>query len=330
MGQDITGLHHVGHVVRDLPTAVDTYRRLGFTLPSPAYPALPTAPGRPARALGAANTHIRLRRNFLEIVSVIDDGQPIPDDAQVIPLNVPDDKLPGVLAAVRGTVANLGHCLDRFQGAHILMLDSPDLDRAAARLSTAGVGHGGVHLVQRPVETVEGTRTEPVRYLEIDSAEPDAARGRLPEGRVGLAENHAGGSAPWPAHANGAVDLVECLLGVPDEALPGFQRRYETYLGRPAEACGPTRRFRLDDATITVIAASALPDLLPGEHPPALPAIVGYTVAVHDTARTEQHLRAAGVPHHRTRTGEIVVPAGEARGVTIIFRRVSRCGRVSR
>jgi hypothetical protein len=317
MGQDIIGLHHVGHLVQDMPTVVDTYRRLGFTLPPPAYPALPTAPGQPTRALGAANTHIYLRRNFIEIVSVIDDGQPLPDDAQVIPLNVPDDKLPGVLAAVRGTVANLVACLDRFEGVHILMLDSPDIDRAAARLRTAGVGHGGVHLVQRPVDTVEGTRTESVRYLEIDSDEPGATRGRLPEGRVGLAENHAGDTHQRPAHANGAVDLVECLLCVPDAALPGFQRRYETYLGRPAEPCGPTRSvFHLDDATVTVVAASALPD----ERPPALPAIVGYTVSVHDTAQTEQHLQAAEVPHHKSPTGEIVVPASEAHGVAITFR----------
>ena len=321
MGQDIIGLHHVGHLVQDMSTAVETYRRLGFTLPPPAYPALPTAPGQPTQALGAANTHIYLRRNFIEIASIINEGQPIPDDAHVIPLNVPDDKLLGVLTAVRGTVANLAACLDRFEGMHILMLDSPDIGRAATRLNTAGVGHGGIHLVQRPVNTVEGTRTESVRYLEIDSDKPGATRGRLPEGRVGLAENHAGDTQQRPAHANGAVNLVDCLLCVPDEALSGFQRRYETYLGRPAEQCGPTRSlFHLYDATITMVAASTLPDLLPGEYPPALPAIVGYTVAVHDTAQTEQHLQAAKVPHQKPRTGEIVVPASEAHGVAITFR----------
>lgn len=132
MGTDLDGLHHVGMVVRDMGAAINTYRRSGFTVPPPAYPVLPTAPGAPARPVGAANTHIYLRRNFVEIRDRLRDGQPIPDDAQLIPLNVPDDKLPGLLAAARGATANLAARLDRFQGMHILIFDSPHIDRAAA------------------------------------------------------------------------------------------------------------------------------------------------------------------------------------------------------
>jgi hypothetical protein len=65
------------------------------------------------------------------------------------------------------------------------MFDSPDIEGAAARLEANGVGHGGVHAAQRPVETADGLRMEPVRFLELDGVGP----GLVPEGRVGPAAN---------------------------------------------------------------------------------------------------------------------------------------------
>jgi hypothetical protein len=160
----------------------------------------------------------------------------------------------------------------------------------------------------------------PARYLEVNSDDPGAPPGRLPEGRLGIAENTAVDEQHQPEHANSAIDLTGCTLCVSDGALPEVVRRYEAYLGRTADRDGPTATFSLDDATVTLIAASALPDLLPGEHPPALPAFIGYTIAVHDIAQTEQHLRAATVPHTKPRPGEIFVPASEAFGTAITFR----------
>lgn len=320
MGKDIGGLHHVGLVVADMTAAISAYRRLGFTLPPPAYPTLPTTPGAPAGPIGVANTHVYLRRNFVEIVAVIKSDQPIPDDAHLIPIKIPDDKLPGLLTAVRGAATNLAACLGRFQGMHILIFDSPDIDRAAARLDATTVGHGGVHAIQRLIPTPDGTRMVPARYLEINSDDPGAPPGRLPEGRLGIAENTAVDEQQPPEHANSAVELIGCTLCVPDGALPEVVRRYEAYLGRPADRNGPTATFHLDDATVTLVAASALPGLRPDERPPALPAFIGYTIAVHDIAQTEHHLRAAAVPHTKPRPGEIFVPAGEAFGTAITFR----------
>ncbi|SCL49284.1 Glyoxalase-like domain-containing protein [Micromonospora citrea] len=315
MGDDIGGLHHVGLVAADMSAAVETYRRLGFTVPPPACPALPAAPGALARPVGAANTHVYLRRNFVEIVTPVGDGQPLPDDSRTIPIEVPDDRLPGLLAAVRGAAANLAACLDRFPGLHILIFDSPDIDRAARRLDAVGVGHGGVHAIQRPIETGDGTRMVPARYLEFDGDVPGAPSGRLPEGRLGIAENAPVDGEQRPTHANGAVDLVGCTLCVADDELPEAARRYETYLGRAARRAGPTATFDLDDATLTLVAASAVPG-----GPPALPGFAGYTIAVRDLTQTEDHLRAAGVPHARPRAGEIAVPASAALGATIAFR----------
>ncbi|GAA3466087.1 VOC family protein [Nonomuraea roseola] len=328
MGHDIDGLHHVGHVVRDMERALERYRLLGFTLPPAAYPALPGAAGAPAEPFGAGNTHAYFPRDFVELVTVVDDASgAVPADAHLVPLRVPDDKLPAVMAAVRGTAENLAACLRRFEGTHILMFDSPDVEGAAGRLEAGGVGHGGVHAVQRPVETAEGTWMEPVRYLEIDGDDPAMPRGRVPEGRVGLAESPSAELVDAQRrvdHPNGAIGLAECVLCVADGGLAEAERRYENYLGRPARGDALTRVFDLGGAKVVLVAASALDRLLPGERAPALPAFVAYGVAVRDLSATERFLRGSGLPLVRSAGGDLFVPAAQALGVAIVFRQASR------
>lgn len=164
----------------------------------------------------------------------------------------------------------------------------------------------------------------PARYIKINSDEPGAPPGRLPEGGLGIAENIVVDEMQQPEHANSAIEPIGCTLCVADGALPEVERRYEAYLGRVADRNGPTATDHLDDATVTLVAASALPDLLPNERPPALPAFVGYTIGVHDIAQTEHHLREAMVLHTKPRSGEIVVPASEALGAAITFRPTPR------
>lgn len=53
----ITGLHHVGLVVRDITEARSAYARLGFVVPPTTFPALPPALGAAPQAFGAGNTH---------------------------------------------------------------------------------------------------------------------------------------------------------------------------------------------------------------------------------------------------------------------------------
>ncbi|WP_236004834.1 VOC family protein [Nonomuraea antri] len=235
---DVQGLHHVGHVVQDMGEAMERYRRLGFTVPAPAYPVLPREPGGPAEPFGVANTHVYFSGAFVELVAVLpESGGRALDGARPIPLRVPDDKLPGLVAAVRATAANITSFLRRFQGLHIMIADTRDLDRVAARLTGDGVSHGGVHAVQRPVETSSGTRMEPARYLEI--SDPELGAGRVPEGRIGFAENAPSDGLDQQRqteHPNGATGLVECVLCVPDAELAELTRRYTTYYGPPETA----------------------------------------------------------------------------------------------
>ncbi|NUW43396.1 VOC family protein [Nonomuraea rhodomycinica] len=327
MGDDVTGLHHVGHIVRDMSKATELYRRLGFIVSAPAYPVLPRVAGGPAEPFGVANSHVRFPRAFVELVAAVDDAGAMPGDARPIPLRVPDDKLPGLRAAIHATAGSIRSFLQRFQGLHIMIADTPDIDGVAARLTAAGVGHGGVHAVQRPVETATGTATEPARYLEI--SDPDLPAGRVPEGRLGFAQNAPAAAVQdrrHTEHPNGATGLAACLLCVADPELPELERRYGTYFGPPRDS--PTRDGRTPDgrvtcfdrANVTVVAASALAELLPGERPAALPAFAGYAVSVRDIKLTERLLRDNDVPIARTGPGELFVPADAALGTAIVFR----------
>ncbi|MFC5817311.1 VOC family protein [Nonomuraea harbinensis] len=348
MGDDINGLHHVGHIVRDLGEAMERYRQLGFAVGTPAYPVLQGLSGGAAEPVGVANAHVYFPGDFVELVAVVDAGR-MPGAARPIPLRVPDDKLAGLAAAVRATAANIVTFLDRFQGVHIVIADTSDIDGLAARLTAAGVGHGGVHAIQRPVETPTGITMEPARYVEISAP---GLPGSVPEGRIGFAQN-APVAVPdrHPAHPNGATGLIGCVLCVDDQALPDLTHRYSTYFGRPwddfrqtAGAPGGTRgdlgpvvgdlggarddlgraagglvvRFRR--AGVTVVGASALDGLLPGERPAGLPGFVAYAVSVRDLDATERLLRGNGVPVVGSGPGEVFVPADAALGVAVVFR----------
>ena len=72
-GATVSHLHHVGHVVRDIGPAIALYRRMGFVVPPPSFPALAPGPGQAVRAFGVGNTHLSFRNSFVELVTVIGD-----------------------------------------------------------------------------------------------------------------------------------------------------------------------------------------------------------------------------------------------------------------
>lgn len=313
MGSDVSGLHHVGLVVDDMAAAMETLRRLGFALPEPSYPAIAPYEGAPPRPFGAANTHADFRRNFLELATYVKPGEAdrVPAGATIVPLQAPPEVLPAVVRQIESTSARLATYLDRFQGAHILMLSAPDVAAVATRLTAAHVRHSGVSTVQRPVHTPTGTRVESIDVLELDDADN-------PEGRVGVVgdlDPDIQGTRVL-SHPNGAVELVGATVCADD--VDAVLARYATYLDRPA---GPDRVFDLNGATLAVVSPSDLDALLPGERPAALPAITAYTVAVADLAVTAELLRGNGVPHRPTARGDLFVPAESALGTAVVFRR---------
>ncbi|WP_433273857.1 VOC family protein [Actinosynnema sp. CS-041913] len=321
MGFDITGLHHIGHVVRDMAEALALYRRLGFAVPPPGYPTMAPHEGAEPVPFGAANTHADFARDFLELATVVRADSEIPADAKLVPLLAPPDVLPVLLERIGSTSANLAVCLDRFEGLHILMFSSADIDTTAERLAGAGVRHGGVNTVQRPVRTDAGTTMETVRYLEIDGDRP----GTEAEGRIGVVADLDPDiqGTRLLEHPNGAVALLEAVVCVAADELDAVTARYTAYLDRTAEHDGVTRMFDLGVARLNLVADGDLGTLLPGERPLALPALVGFTVGVRDVAVTGRLLRDNGIATRRTAAGDVFVPADAAMGAAIVFRDVS-------
>ena len=310
MNNEIGYLHHVGHVVRDIEKAQELYQKLGFICSAPAYPTLSRNAGEPARPFGAANMHATFVRNFVEIMAVVTEESHLPDDAHSIPLQVPPAALPRVVESIERTIAKVSASLARFEGLHILVFQTEDADESARRFDQIGVGHSGVNRVQQSHQLV------PMGVVEID-------REDVPEGRLAVAEVPASeplGAQPSPQHPNGAVDLVESILCVPDVEIEEYVERYQRYLGRVARRDGVARVFDLRESCVKLIPASWLAMMLPDEAAPTLPAFVAYVVAVHNLGSARNLLESNGLVVNAEPSGGIFVPAKVALGAAVIFR----------
>ena len=192
-------------------------------MPPPVYPALPREGGAP-EPFGAANTHAELAHGFLELATVATGD--VPPDARVIPLTSPG---PDLLAPIEATTRRLAGFLEEGEGLHILVFASADVEATAARLDAAGVSHDGVATVHAGAQTV--------RYLDA----------HVPGGRIGVATGNALGGGEVPTHPNGAEEVADVVLSVPDPELDGVRDRYERLLDRAAR-----RRVRCWRSTSTV------------------------------------------------------------------------------
>ncbi|MBY0600477.1 VOC family protein [Bacillus bingmayongensis] len=316
MKSEIKHIHHVGHVVTDMRVALDLYRKLGFICPPPAYPTIAEKEDEVPKPLGAANTHATFLHNFIEIVTIVENGERIPQDANFVPLQAPPTVLPRILENIRRTVNTISNSLSRFEGTHILCFCTSNAKDSAVQFNQDGVGHSGVNAVQRPIETEAGTQIVPLNYIEID-------REDVPEGRLAIAENPPLEILQTQAHMNhpnGAIELVEVILCVADPELGDFIKRYQRYLGRDAQTKGVTSIFDLNGAYLTIVPESRLNDILPGEVTPSLPGFIGYAVAVHDISATRKFIERNGFPVVETAEGDIFVPAFASLGTAIIFR----------
>jgi hypothetical protein len=114
----VSGIQHIGHVVRAIDGAIALYRRMGFVVPPPSFPALAPHPGEPLRAFGAGNTHINFRRTFVELVTVAHDRQHgvAAADATLVPLQAPAETLQRLTDSITETATRITHALARFQG----------------------------------------------------------------------------------------------------------------------------------------------------------------------------------------------------------------------
>ncbi len=314
MTNEIDYLHHVGHVVRDMEQALGVYHLLGFTCSHPAYPTLGRTPAEAPRPFGAGNAHVDFARNFVEVMTVVTDSNRIPAGARLVELQLPPAARESVLGTIEQTVARIALRLARFEGLHRLVFHTADIDASAARFDQNGVGHSGINAAQRELETATGVRLVPVRVIELDSQD-------VAEAQLAVADSPE--EVQPQLHPNGAVDLVESILCVADPELGAFVTRYTRYLGREARRADSGWTFELERSRLTLLPGSALGTWLPGETAPILPMIAAYTVAVRDLDLARARLEANAVPHRRTSTGDVFVPAAFALGASVIFCQVA-------
>lgn len=312
-----TGLHHAGLVVKDMDAAIETFRRLGFTVPEAAFPGLATGSGGEHQGVGAGNTHLRLDDNFIELVAVVRPDGHLGANAVMVPMEVPAERVPAVREVIARTTGRIAEALERFEGLHILALEARDLDAAADRLAASGVQHSGVSRLRQPVGTPEDTVTVPVAYLEIDET-----LGRAPEGRIALAELPDVEARRWqrnPGHPNGARRLTSVVLCVSDGEVASTVRRYEAYAGRSARSAGRHHVLELGHGSVIVVGQSDLPQNVAWAQPVDLPAFVAYEIQIEDLAATASYLDDVNIPVRRSLDGSICVAPDDALGAVIIF-----------
>ncbi len=235
------------------------------------------------RGKATGNRCIMLQHGYLELIAPVDPA--IPDVLQ--------DQLA------------------RYAGLHIIALGIEDSAATLDRLNRAGLAIPGITPLERPVD-------------EADPAGPQARFERIPlpqapEGTIQLIK-HLTREAIWQprftAHANAAVALDEVVLAVPHPAETAA--RVSRLAGLPVTP-DPAGGFMLalERGRVRMLPPEAVGSVYPGVAAPAVPAIVGMTVATADQCASLRPL-LAGVPHQAIGQGVLVQPDG-AGGAALLF-----------
>ena len=162
MQGNISGLHHVGHLVWHIEEASALYRRLGFVVPAASFPVLPARSDQPVSSLSAGNAHIEFAANFVELATVVPDvaNRP-PAGAELVMLVVPNAAMPRIREQLESTTRRLAGALSRFEGVHILVFEAADIEAARQMLCAAGVACGAVSRIRRSVRLAAAQRKFP-------------------------------------------------------------------------------------------------------------------------------------------------------------------------
>jgi catechol 2,3-dioxygenase-like lactoylglutathione lyase family enzyme len=274
----LLGIDHAIVGVRDFEAARERYGRLGFNS---------TPRGRHV-GWGTANYCVMFERGYLELLGIIDPGQFTND---------------------------LDRFLERREGLLGVVVGTRDAAAAHAAWTEAGVGPQEPKALGRLVEGEDGPVE--LRFRNV----------LLPKERVGglglFACEHLTPELlrrpAWLLHPNGARAIRSCTVVAP----------------RPAPVVEAMRRLfgaAALTATDNVVAAHTGHGVLLVAPPedavlmhPLLelperveePLWAALTVEVADPERTAAFLRLQGIPFERSPAGDVLVPPGEACGVTL-------------
>lgn len=268
-------IDHLVLAVRDLDAAAGTYERLGFRVGQ-----------RNRHPWGTENRLIQFGSSFLELITV-GDGTAIPPHA------------PGRFSFGAFVRDYLGHR----EGLAMFVLDSPDAEADAAEFSRLGIGDFEPFFFERKGQRPDGSTTR-VAFSLAFTMDPT-----LPLASFFVCQQHEPDSfwnADFQKHRNGATNVVEVTLDVPDP------HRHSEFLSR---FCGaPALGSGEDGVTVALRSAGRLR----AARENGSRAFEAFAVAVPDLRQQARLLGEAGIAFRET-ANRLAVAETDVFGVRVEF-----------
>jgi hypothetical protein len=197
-----------------------------------------------------------------------------------VTLTLPDAALARLHSSLDSLVTRLAALLDRGDGLRMMVLETHDVDSSFRALSSVGVTCRSIMRVQRPAR---GNDPSVGTAVTVASFEIDDDPASAPEARLAVAAPRPAHARATPRHPNGAIDLVEVQIAVPEHLMRDEAARYGRYLGRPPRADAGAQVFDMAaDQRIRLLACPDVPTPAHGVAAPDGPRLLGFTVTVGD------------------------------------------------
>ena len=272
---------HLAHFVRDRDAAIDALRRAGFAPTPVSIQVTPGPAGGAPQPTGTGNVTVMLDRGYLEILFKTADT-PLARDFDAL--------------------------VARYRGVRLAAFAVTDAAATHARLVRAGFRMQPLVSMQRPVGTESG---DDIAAFTIARPVP----GEMPEGRIQFLTHRTEQTVwqpRWLKQPNGARGLIDMVIveANPEEGAGRLSR----FLGRDARRNRHGPVVCLDRGRVQLVAAAALPQLIPRAAVPDLPFIAGYGIAVASLAEAAACLRAGGLAFE-TQGGCVIAPFPDELGV---------------
>jgi len=265
----MTGTHRwIDHLVlatRNLRAARERFADFGFTVTPPAK-----------HPFGTGNTLVQLRRNFIELLAVVEPEKLVPMTAETFSFG-----------------AFNADFLERREGLSMLVFSSDDAVGDAAAWAERGLpAYEPVHFA-RKARLPDGEEAT-VAFTIAFAIDRD-----LPEAAYFVCQQHAPEHFWQPRyqhHANGATRIAGVTLVV--ERPVEHAAFFEAMLGEGAvQRSGSDLRIDTADGRLEVLAPRSAAGRFAHQTPGAVGRFVGFSVAVHDLEEAAALLRDTGVPY---------------------------------
>lgn len=228
-----------------------------------------------------------LKRIFLEIAGISDHGL--------------WSSLPLALRQRFGLDAQLS----RYEGIHMLYLDTENIGAVHARLLADCLPTSEIGQMSRDVLTLDGEETLNAKFIHA----PSVSISQHENPRVLFQPQYMN-------HRNRVKGLTECIMCTNDPSQ--LASTYSSYAGQPPQQQGQIYVVDLGLSSVIVVAPEHIGELIPDCIPPSLPFFAGFTVSTGslDEVRALLTERNVSFQEHADR---VIVRPQDACGSAVIF-----------